>query len=115
VTTQNGAGKANFVQLISNLESVLINSQIQYEQSNKTTSSLADLILREQTGIASSMITITNIYQTRVERLDEKLSEQISNYENRKLQMVIIICLVTGFACLVKYFVVLGELEKNLY
>jgi len=46
IEMQNSAENANFIQLINRLEAVLTTMRTQDEQSNKTTSSLAYLILK---------------------------------------------------------------------
>jgi len=108
-----GGGKAGFIQLLSNFESVLNNMLNQYEQSDKSSSSLAKLILT--TDIPNSMRAITFIYQVMAKRLNESFSEQIDDYEVRKLQMVIIICIMTALVCIFKYVTILRELEWNLF
>ena len=49
------------------------------------------------------------------EKLNDNFSEQIDDYEVRKLQMVIIICIMTALVCIFKYVTVLKELEWNLF
>jgi len=115
IAKQKGSRSVSFIELVSNLEAVLIEMRTNYEQSNKNMSSLANLILRGQSGLSSSMLTITSIYQTMAGRLDKNFVEEIKKYEDRKIQMVVVISIITGLICLLKYFTIEKELKDNLY
>jgi len=115
VAKQKGAETVSFIQLVSNLEAVLISMKTKYEQSDKSIASLANLILRGQSDVSSSMLTITAIYQTMAERLDDNFVKEILHYQDRKTQMVIIIAIFTALVCWLKYLVIVKELQRNLY
>jgi len=115
VAKQKGAETVSFIQLVSNLEAVLISMRTRYEQSDKSIASLANLILRGQSEVSSSMLTITSIYQTMALRLDATFSKEILHYQYGKAQMVIIIAIFTALVCSLKYFVIVKDLQRNVY